>query len=70
MSIVCSVFLSALLAAPSFAQSPAQSATEPKNQNQQSAQKFELQSLKQPLAFGLDRTIKLARKEPAKRRFT
>ena len=52
MRAICSLVLSALLACPSFAQSPAQSAQEVKDQ--QSAQKAAPPPLKQPLAFGLE----------------
>jgi PEGA domain len=52
MRVVCSLFLSVLLASPGFAQSPAQSPQQAKDQ--QSAQKPEPPPLKQPLAFGLE----------------
>src|SRR5712691_5713453 len=48
MRAACSLFLSALLVCPSFAQSPQQA------KDQQSAQKPEPPPLKQPLAFGLE----------------
>lgn len=51
MRAACSVLLSALLACPSFAQSPAQSAEKAKDQ---SAQNPAPPPLKQPLAFGLE----------------
>jgi PEGA domain-containing protein len=52
MRVTCSLFASALLVFPSFQQTPAQPAQEPKDQ--QSAQKPEVTTLKQPLAFGLE----------------
>lgn len=51
MRVACSLFLSALLACPGFAQSTTQSAQPAKDQ---SVQKSEAPPLKQPLAFGLE----------------
>jgi hypothetical protein len=53
MKVACAFFLSALLVCPSFGQSPTQPAPPPVGQ-QQSEQKLEPQSPKQPLAFGLE----------------
>jgi len=50
--VTCSLFASTLLAISSFQQTPTQPIQEPKDQ--QSAQKPELTTLKQPLAFGLE----------------
>ena len=52
MRVTCSLFASALLTFSSFQQTPAQPTQEPKDQ--QSAQKPEVTTLKQPLAFGLE----------------
>ena len=52
MRFACSLFLSALLVCPNFAQSSAQSLQDAKAQ--QSIQKTEPPPLKQPLAFGLE----------------
>lgn len=52
MRVACSLFLSAVLACPGFAQSPAQAPQQAKDQ--QSVPKAEAPPLKQPLAFGLE----------------